>query len=43
MTIGATDGNIIAVIITTHSARNAASDSPIVPGPDAHARGLGSP
>src|SRR5262249_38181315 len=31
--IGATDGNIIAVIIATQSARNAGRASPIVPGP----------
>ncbi len=31
--IGATDGNIIAVIITTQTPRNAASESPIVPAP----------
>src|SRR5712691_11256065 len=32
-TMGATGGNIIAVIITTQSARNARSVTPIVPGP----------
>ena len=31
--IGATDGNIMAAIITTQTTRNAESDSPIVPGP----------
>src|SRR3954468_8528781 len=31
--IGATDGNIIAAIITTHTTRKAQSDRPIVPGP----------
>jgi len=31
--IGATDGNIIAAIMTTQMGRNVARDSPIVPGP----------
>jgi hypothetical protein len=32
-TIGATDGNIIAAIITGQTNRNAVSESPIVPAP----------
>src|SRR5664280_2849747 len=31
--IGATEGNIIAAIITSQTDRNAVSESPIVPGP----------
>lgn len=33
MAIGATDGNIMAVIMTTQMGRNVARDIPIVPGP----------